>query len=425
MGGAEARGAGGGEEVRAVCLAVALAAVPLQAQTIRVAEDALADEPFVVAVEGLQPHQAAIVRAYLDDASGAKWQSWAGFLADARGRATIDRDLIAAMDVAGADRGRKRFVRTGAAPLKVELALEIGGRTVATAIAKRTFAREGVTTTPVREEDLTGTFFQPAAGSGLAVLVLGGSEGGIGDEGAAALLASRGFPALALQYFDGALADVPLERFTRALDWLARRPGVQATAILGTSKGAEAALLVASRRNDLRAVVAYAPSSVAWSCICDRDGAPSWTERGAPVPFVAQRRDPTYAPPQGFPIEPGVHYEYRLRSRDAAARIPVENIRGDVLLIAGDEDRMWPSAAMAREIAARKKSRVLILPGAGHLIGKANLPPGTTLTGNGRLETGGTPAANAAARKIAWEEVLRFLSAARDRAASARSRARS
>ena len=46
---------------------------------------------------------------------------------------------------------------------------------------------------------------------------------------------------------------------------------------------------------------------------------------------------------------------------------------------------------------------------AGHLIGKGYLPAGSTLVGGGRLETGGTPAGNAAAQADSWPKVLAFL----------------
>jgi BAAT / Acyl-CoA thioester hydrolase C terminal len=50
------------------------------------------------------------------------------------------------------------------------------------------------------------------------------------------------------------------------------------------------------------------------------------------------------------------------------------------------------------------------LDGAGHLIGKAFLPAGSTRIGNGRIETGGSTAANARAQATAWPAVLEFLS---------------
>jgi dienelactone hydrolase len=56
--------------------------------------------------------------------------------------------------------------------------------------------------------------------------------------------------------------------------------------------------------------------------------------------------------------------------------------------------------------------QLLVYPRAGHLIGKAFLPAGSTRTGGGRLETGGTSAGNAQAQADAWPRVLAFLAKA-------------
>jgi dienelactone hydrolase len=103
----------------------------------------------------------------------------------------------------------------------------------------------------------------------------------------------------------------------------------------------------------------------------------------------------------------------------AVAAIPVERIDGPVMLVAGDADDLWPSGEMARQVRDRVAAVpgrvgdvVLIYVGAGHRIGKSFLPAGSTRVAGGRLETGGTPRANAAAQADAWPRVLRFLSAA-------------
>ena len=59
---------------------------------------------------------------------------------------------------------------------------------------------------------------------------------------------------------------IPLELFSSALRWLSRQPEVDPSGlgILGGSKGAEAALLVAVRHPELKAVIAALPSSVVW-----------------------------------------------------------------------------------------------------------------------------------------------------------------
>jgi dienelactone hydrolase len=120
----------------------------------------------------------------------------------------------------------------------------------------------------------------------------------------------------------------------------------------------------------------------------------------------------------GEPLRPAVHYRYRMRDPAAAerARIPVERIAGPVMLVAGDDDALWPSAEMARAVRARLAATpgrtgdtLLVYAGAGHRIGKAYLPAGSTRIAGGRLETGGSPRANAAAQGDAWGQVLRFL----------------
>jgi hypothetical protein len=55
---------------------------------------------------------------------------------------------------------------------------------------------------------------------------------------------------------------------------------------------------------------------------------------------------------------------------------------------------------------------ILIYPDAGHRIGKSYLPAGSTRVAGGRLETGGTPQANALAQADAWPTVLHFLATA-------------
>src|SRR6478752_1655535 len=75
-----------------------------------------------------------------------------------------------------------------------------------------------------RAHGIVGVLARPAAGAERAVVVLGGSEGGLHERDAVAL-AEEGFAALALAYFGApgvppVLVDVPLEYFTRALDLL-------------------------------------------------------------------------------------------------------------------------------------------------------------------------------------------------------------
>jgi dienelactone hydrolase len=404
---------------------------------------ALTDEPVQIRVTGLRPGQPAIIRATRLESTGRSWQSYAGLYADATGSIDLARQppvngsfrglqpmgLLTAMNLGGVQRERARYAFKWSDTLRTEIRVDTGGKEVAAVDTLiQTFARAGIRSTVVRDSGLVATLFTPSSSTATAgIIVLGGSEGGLNSEDLAALLASHGYSALALAYFGveslpPALDRIPLEYFARAIRYLLAQPGVGRTSVsvVATSKGAEAALALASQYPVVRAIVAFAPSSVVWSCLCSSEHS-SWTFDGADLPYVPHGSDPTYVPPEGFPIRPSVNYSYRMRDSTTKERaaIQVERIRGPILLVAGDDDGLWPSFAMARQIIARRqKHRVRYLDvllhyaNAGHLIGKAYLPVGTTLVGGGRLETGGTVEGDALAQADAWPRVLSFLATA-------------
>ena len=97
--------------------------------------------------------------------------------------------------------------------------------------------------------DLQGSILKPAEPTGWGVVVLAGSSGRV-DVARAKLLAGLGAVCIALRYFGGerqppGICEVPLEVFTRATDRLIEE-GCERVAYVGTSKGAEAALLIAT-----------------------------------------------------------------------------------------------------------------------------------------------------------------------------------
>jgi dienelactone hydrolase len=326
------------------------------------------------------------------------------------------------MTASGDSAGRQRFAHRRLTSIATSVVLEdSAGTALDSAVVERFFIAPGVQQSVVGDDGLRAHFFTPARTPAPGILVLGGSEGGYPDD-VAAILASNGFATLSLAYFGvddlpSELAEIPLEYFERALAWLRANPAVarDRIALVGTSKGAEAALLVASRVSGVKAVVAYAPSSVAWFCIC-QSPRPSWSAKGEHVVAVPPGTDPSYRPGEGDAIRPVVNYLYRLRRTPRRAVIPVERIAAPLLLVAGDEDQLWPSLLMARAIMERRAERgrhpsdeLLVYPGAGHLIGKAYVPAGSTRIAGGRIETGGSPQANARAQADAWPRVLAFL----------------
>jgi BAAT / Acyl-CoA thioester hydrolase C terminal len=82
-----------------------------------------------------------------------------------------------------------------------------------------------------------------------------------------------------------------------------------------------------------------------------------------------------------------------------------------MLVIAGEQDAMWPAAAMASDIVARRghrsRDRLLVLPGAGHFLRPPATP--TTADRNADLVSGGTPAQTALGQRRSWGAIREHL----------------
>ncbi len=291
----------------------------------------------------------------------------------------------------------------------VHLEALVDDRRVATATVKRRVRAPSVSVKRLglHGPGFVGRYYVPRVRhQKTPVLVLGGSEGGISQPVRlqASMFASHGHPALALGYFGlpglpRTLCRVPLGYFAHALSWLSDRNQTSRSAIVGGSRGAEAALLVASSYPRLVSrVVAEVPSAVVQSGRCGSKlrafPGPAWTKGGKPIPYL---------PYNDFgdlhPSRPDVY-------------IPVQRIQGPVLAIGAGSDALWASATYSKEMVHRLTDahdpyahRALIYPGAGHAIATAvpNLPALPTKS------TGGALAADERARTRAWPQILRFL----------------
>ncbi|MGH8278092.1 MAG: acyl-CoA thioester hydrolase/BAAT C-terminal domain-containing protein [Gammaproteobacteria bacterium] len=430
------------------------AAVTLSAEP----QQGLMDEPVSIRVTGLKPDEPITLRASMLGYQKHTWVADATFLADQNGVVDATRQapkyggysgvhamgLVWSMLPEKVEHPHEIFyapdtLKNGAFPIQLEARAD--GRVLAQTTLTRHVQAPGVKAMPVNADGLVGEFFSPATpGPHPAIVVLGGSEGGLYPQvNEAALFASHGYAALGLAYFQGVegndprlahlprmLVNIPLEYFVKAAHWLKRQPGVDPhhVAIMGWSKGAEAALITAARfPQEFQAVIGFMPSSVVWEGLQYGPGpaSSSWSLAGKPLAWTGFDASTIAAMvTSGKPIRFVGIYRAALKNTVAVEKsaIPVENIRGPVLLISAGDDQIWPSPLMAKQIMERLtahhqvyRDESLCYADAGHAILPPYRPTNASLVAfpGGSFAFGGNPIAYAFADRDAWNKVLTFL----------------
>ncbi|MFJ8542470.1 acyl-CoA thioesterase/BAAT N-terminal domain-containing protein [Streptomyces sp. NPDC093586] len=374
---------------------------------------ALADEAVHVRISGLISGEEVTVTTHTTDVRNMGWSGRAVFTADAKGivdlgyaepesgtyRGADAMGLFWSMIPAKGDPDQSAFEPSypqRSPSYRIKLAVVSGGRIIAERLLTRTWTMEGVRhkTLTVAKDKLRGELFLPPTGGPrkAPVLLLGGSEGGVTviKQFMAALLASRGHPALALCYFNCQgrpqnLAGISLDYFATAARYLRGQPQADARrlAVIGVSRGSEAAQLMAQYYPELvQDAVVYAPSrntNGAYPTGCCGTGRAAWTKDGKELNLIP---------------------------------IPLNHVRGTVLAVAGGDDRLWGSLSSAESIAQERGAtghlhRALLYPKAGHGIGSFPYLPFGVGYGGGSL--GGTRAANARSMVNSWPQVLQLL----------------
>ncbi len=295
-----------------------------------------------------------------------------------------------------------------------------------------------VTVQEISQPGLNGVFARPKAapaGPLPVILLLHGSEGGSEEaaRNAAIRFANLGYGALALNYFAWSpagltgipqvLVDVPVEELATARSWLQAQPGVDAehVALWGASKGAELALVGAAHYAWVDRVVACVPSSVVWEGF----GRPpltgevysSWSIDGKGLPYVPydnfkDANDRKYS--WAF-----VHARSLAKASPgqlALARIPIENAKANILLLAATNDVVWPSGVMADDIekalsTAHTQATVhsMIFPNASHYICGTGSEPRRINPVHKPEGNDPSPEADAHAAATGWKAIEAFL----------------
>lgn len=370
----------------------------------------LIDSPVKITIQDVKPGEKVTIKAKRI-ATGIKkleLESYAIFIVDRSGKVELDSQEPISGSYSGVDGMglfwsldltkieelslNSEYNVAPLAPQTFTLYLEINQTIVHEIKITRLWKSDHIALHEIRENGLVGTLFCMNDRTPLpAIIVLGGSEGGI-NEYLPALLSSHGFTVFALAYFGmedlpKQVVRIPLEYMKSAIDWIKSRPEAIPNwiGIHGTSKGSELALLTASFFQEIKAVVSLNGSAISFSGIVpwseDEKLPPAWTYKGIPIPYASPKNPINVAleciemrqKGVGDPLEKWYNALCSDPEVVEKAVIPVEKINGNILLVSGKEDFTYRYSKKAIDRLQSYESsynyKHLIYEGAGHSIG--------------------------------------------------------
>ncbi|RNA68467.1 acyl-CoA thioester hydrolase/BAAT C-terminal domain-containing protein [Alteribacter keqinensis] len=391
------------------------------------------DEPVQLHLDGLTPFETLEIKARWIDRTEKRWASAISVQADETGKIRLSKengpDTLQALlwSLTPVESPSSVLQKSRLEPMNIDITVINEEKIV---VLERTITRlfqeDHIQWEEVDEPGLNGVFFYPENESNVpAVIILGGSEGGIYEE-TAAVLSAHGYAVFALAYFGApslpaTLHEVPLEVVGRAVEWLSGKDFINREEIgcMGTSKGGELALLAASYYPQIRAVVGEVPASHAFQSVNRKRKGSSWTYGGKSLPYVKYSfsfsitLESLKSQWRKKPVALRGMFERSLEKSGEEAAIPVEKINGPVLLLSGEKDRLWPSTPMCETIMARLaehsfpfEKKHVSFKDAGHVLTLPYLP--SVLPADLPFELGGDERANALAGLESWTEILSF-----------------
>ncbi len=388
-------------------------------------------------VQGLSAGSAVALTIVTTDAAGHGWQSSGEYLVDESGWLNVRGDQ---------PWWNMQYTDTSTAPmafvapesfLDYEVTITNGAASD-TVVTRRTWGH-GTSNDRLDQRWLLRSFSPGESDTPRpGVLIVPGSTGVAAVSPLAALVASHGYESAVLAYMqeDGLpenFQQIPIEAIRDGIASFMAQPEVDSAhvTVLAQSVGTAAALsaLTLDDAPAVHSVILVAPSHVVWQALGKAGPPPkvsSLTKDGTDLPWVPIRGEKLVGQmlrhsvsgklsrhPRSSALTMIDAYRGGLGDDEAVrkAGIAVEEIAAPMLIIAGLEDAMWPSADMAKAIYERRGSRdgddLLLLPEAGHFL----RPPATpsTVDRNESLVSGGTPTGIAAGQRSAWTAVLEFL----------------
>ncbi|GAA0381898.1 acyl-CoA thioesterase/bile acid-CoA:amino acid N-acyltransferase family protein [Bacillus horti] len=402
------------------------------------------DEEVSIIITGCQPNEQVTLLATLKDENNNTFTSNAMFETDDQGHVDLSttaplKGTYSEVDSSGlfwsmqheSKRHGDYFTKSKADDLHIQLSLQINQTIVTTTTVTR-FFKQNVSREEIRENGTVGVLYRPVReGSYPNVVLLAGSDG---DrlEHSAALLASKGYNVFDLSYFNQEgvpkdLENIPLEYFYNSIQLLKQRTNSsEKVTLIGYSRGAELALLLASIYDEFNAVIAGAPSSYMTSGLRNTVYAPipAWSFNGEALPYLKFRYSLkmmgsmflNWVMKKPFSFLGIWNRSLSLTNDPEEFRIKVESIKAQVLLISGDRDQCWPSSEFAMPIKEKlPNTEHLQYKEAGHFLAYPyslpNMPANINIhVGGGMImDFGGSKEANAKAAKDTWLKILSFI----------------
>lgn len=261
----------------------------------------------------------------------------------------------------------------------IKLSAYCEGEKLCETTIERVYQNNKIISQDVNEKYLLGRYFTSEEKIKLpAIIVLSGSDGRIEKaQNIAQLFASHGFSTLAVCYFglngtSSSLQNIPLEIIEDAINFLKKQENVMSDkiAIYGRSKGGELALLSGSMFSEISCVVANTPSYCVMEGINTKrrnSKSSSWSYQSKQVPYIPFYIS-TFIPYilkriflKKNDLKP-VYLKLLKKSDTNKAKIPIEKINGDILLLSSENDEIWPSSIFCkRAIDELKKHKFKFL----------------------------------------------------------------
>jgi pimeloyl-ACP methyl ester carboxylesterase len=163
---------------------------------------------------------------------------------------------------------------------------------------------------------------------------------------------AQGYAFLAIGYFGtrntpGQLDRISLDAIHNLIADTAKNPQINSgcIAVMGGSKGAELVLNLASFYPDYSAVIAIVPGSAVFPALTYPMNTSSFSYQGKELPYVPV---PWSATPALIKRDLRTAFEKMMQNQQEMENtaIPVEKIRGSILLLSATQDEMWPSSVL-------------------------------------------------------------------------------